>query len=82
MLARLAVEVTRLGDRRILVAADGVDGSGKSTFAVALAESLEGLGRPVILIRADSFLNLSQVVTGWAAGRQSASGWRATTIRR
>ncbi len=47
-----------------------------------LAESLEGLGRPVILIRADSFLNLSQVVTGWAAGRQSASGWRATTIRR
>ncbi len=34
---------------------DGVDGSGKSTFADGLAEVLRGLGRPVVRVSADDF---------------------------
>lgn len=44
---------------RILMAVDGVDGSGKSTFAADLASVIRT--RPVIVIHVDDFLNLRAV---------------------
>lgn len=59
LLRLLAREIDRLGAGRILVAIDGVDGSGKTTFAADLAAALTG--RPVIVIHVDDFLNLRAV---------------------
>ena len=59
LLRLLAREIDRLGAGRILVAVDGVDGSGKTTFAGHLAEAITG--RPVLLIHADDFLNVREV---------------------
>lgn len=44
-------------DRPTLVAVDGVDGSGKTTFAEALATAYSASGRPVTLVHLDDFLN-------------------------
>jgi uridine kinase len=41
-------------DRRALVGVDGVDGSGKTTFAARVAEALD---RPTVVIHLDDFLN-------------------------
>jgi uridine kinase len=46
------------GDRRVLVAVDGVDGAGKTTFADAL---LALLARPVVRASADDFLHRREV---------------------
>ncbi len=43
---------------RALVAVDGVDGSGKTTFAAALAERLRRQGRLSLVIHVDDFLRL------------------------
>jgi uridine kinase len=40
---------------RALVAVDGLDGSGKSQFARALAAACEAAGEPVVLLRVDDF---------------------------
>jgi len=64
-----------LGPGRRLVAVDGVDGSGKTTFAAQL--SAEVRDRPVIVIHADDFLNPSPV--RHAKGRDSPEGfWEDT----
>lgn len=57
---------------RRLVAVDGVDGSGKTTFAAALAARLRE-HRPVVLIHADDFLNPRAL--RYAKGRESPEGF-------
>lgn len=44
-------------DRPALVAVDGVDGSGKTTFASALAERYAAADRPCLVVHLDDFLH-------------------------
>lgn len=59
------------GDRRALVAVDGVGASGKTTFTARLAERVAT--RPVVVLHADDFLQPSAVRR--ARGRHSAEGF-------
>ncbi|MFF1251490.1 uridine kinase [Pseudarthrobacter sp. NPDC058329] len=64
-----------IGPGRRLVAIDGVDGSGKTTFAAKLVSGIRN--RPVAVIHADDFLNPS--VVRHAKGRASPEGfWKDT----
>lgn len=64
-----------VGPGRRLVAVDGVDGSGKTSFVERLV--LEIQNRPVIVVHADDFLNVSSV--RHARGRASPEGfWEDT----
>ncbi|WP_211096766.1 uridine kinase [Arthrobacter echini] len=57
------------------MAIDGVDGSGKTTFAAELAAGVQD--RPVVVIHADNFLNPSSI--RHARGRNSPEGfWKDT----
>lgn len=67
----VASELLSLNPGRRLVAVDGVDGSGKSTFASDLAAAVTC--RPVITISADDFLNLREV--RYRLGRTSPEGF-------
>lgn len=67
----LAMEIQALGPGRQLIAIDGVDGSGKSTFARYLAPELHA--RPVVTIHVDDFLNLREV--RHRRGRSSPEGF-------
>ena len=58
---------------RTLVAIDGVDGAGKTTFANELADLLRESGLEVIRISMDDYLNPQPV--RWAQGRDSAKGY-------
>ena len=58
-------------DRPVLVGVDGVDGSGKTTFAAALRERV--VGRPSTIIHLDDFLNPPHL--RHARGRDSAEGF-------
>ena len=62
----------RLGPGRRLVAVDGVDGSGKTTFAATLALHL-AQRRPTVLVHLDDYLNVAAV--RHARGRGSAEGF-------
>lgn len=67
--------VRTLGASGRLLAVDGVDGSGKTCFALGLAAAIQD--RPVIVIHADDFLNPSPV--RHARGRSSPKGfWEDT----
>lgn len=57
--------------RRALVAVDGVGGSGKTTFAAALADRVRS--RPVLVLHADDFFAPSEV--RHARGRHSPEGF-------
>lgn len=57
----------------VLMAVDGPDGSGKTTFAVQLAEELRRQGRDAVVIHADHFLNLSGI--RYRRGRRSPEGF-------
>lgn len=57
-------------DRRVIVAVDGVDGAGKTTFADALAGLVD---RPAVRASADDFLNPSAV--RYRRGRESPEGF-------
>ncbi len=59
MLRVLAAELLALAPQRQLIAIDGVDGSGKSTFANDLAAVIHD--RPVLIVHVDDFLNLQEV---------------------
>ena len=59
------------GQRRAMVGVDGVDGSGKSTFAEALARRVKT--RPVVLIHLDDFLNPASI--RHRRGRTSPEGF-------
>ena len=58
-------------DRAALVAVDGVDGSGKTTFAARLAAAYED--RPVVVVHEDDFLNPRRV--RYRLGRDSPEGF-------
>jgi uridine kinase len=62
----------RLGAGRRLVAIDGVDGSGKTSFASLLVSHIQQR-RPVVLIHTDAFLNPASV--RHARGRTSPEGY-------
>ncbi|MHA7248152.1 nucleoside/nucleotide kinase family protein [Arthrobacter tecti] len=61
------------GGGRVLVGVDGVDGSGKTTFADSLAALASRDGRAVIRIGLDNFLNASAV--RYRRGRDSPEGF-------
>lgn len=61
------------GTGRILIGIDGVDGSGKTTFADSLGQYLRGLGWPVIRIGLDDFHNPRSV--RYRRGRTSPEGF-------
>lgn len=51
------VSMTPVLDRPALVGVDGVDGSGKTTFAGALGSAYREAGRAVVVVHLDDFLN-------------------------
>jgi len=67
----VANEILGLNVARPLIAIDGVDGSGKSTFTEALSRHIVGM--PVIVIHADDFLHLKSV--RHCKGRNSPQGF-------
>lgn len=67
-----ADQVPRL-DRPALVAIDGVDGAGKTTFADELAEVLRARGREVVRASVDDFHHPRAI--RWQRGRTSAEGF-------
>jgi uridine kinase len=70
-LSRAATAIAGLPrDRRRLVAIDGLDGAGKTTFADRLAPRLD---RPVVRVREDDFLNPAAI--RHARGRESPDGF-------
>lgn len=69
----LAYEVPRRPEHFTLVGVDGVDGSGKTTFARALAIELQRLNAPVVLIHVDDFHNLR--AARYRLGRESPEGF-------
>ena len=71
VLRSLATEILALENERQLIAIDGVDGSGKSTFARDLAAVIHE--RPVLIIHADDFLNLREI--RHRRGRESPEGF-------
>lgn len=77
--AGLSWLVSRIRPRagRTLVAVDGVDGAGKSTFADDLAAELTDSGLTVIRVSLDDFLNPAEV--RHARGRTSPEGFIADT---
>lgn len=59
--------------RTVLIAVDGVDGSGKTTFAARLAVEYQRTGRPALLVHEDNFLNPRRV--RYRLGRDSPDGF-------
>ncbi len=64
---------TTLRDRPALVAVDGVDGSGKTTFAAALHGRYAAAGRPCLVVHLDDFFNPRAV--RYRLGRDSPQGF-------
>ena len=62
-----------VGGAGVRVGVDGVDGSGKTTFADALGEELRRRGRPVVRISADDFHHPRAV--RYRLGRHSPEGF-------
>ena len=78
MLSDVVAEVARLVPVHpgfVRVGVDGVDGAGKTTFADALAAYLQSLGRPVVRICEDDFLNPRAI--RYRLGRGSPEGYLA-----
>lgn len=69
----LSDRVSGAGAGRVLVAIDGADGSGKTTFADRLAQHMLGQGRDVLRISADDFH--STRADRYRRGRQSPTGY-------
>lgn len=60
-------------ERPVLVAVDGVDGSGKTTYAANLAETYQREGWPVQVVHLDDYLNPR--ATRYRLGRHSPEGY-------
>ncbi|HEV7173018.1 uridine kinase [Pedococcus sp.] len=74
LLERIAALVPEPGSEDcVLVAVDGVDGSGKTTFADELASCLGRAGRPTVRISADDFHQVR--ARRYRLGRSSAEGF-------
>lgn len=71
-LAPLVAAVPEPG-RPTLIAVDGVDGAGKTTFAARFAGALADRGRPVQVVHLDDFLNPREV--RYRSGRSSPEGY-------
>jgi uridine kinase len=56
-----------------VIAVDGVDGSGKTTFAGGLASAIEAAGRPAVIVHEDDFLAPREV--RYRLGRASPEGF-------
>ena len=69
---RLARAVVGLR-RPAVIAVDGVDGAGKTTFASHLAEAIERAGRPAVIVHEDDFLAPREV--RHRRGRHSPDGF-------
>lgn len=69
---RLAQDVVALR-RPAVIAVDGVDGSGKTTFANQLARAIDDAGRPAVVVHEDDFLAPRE--TRYRLGRQSPEGF-------
>lgn len=67
------VRTTPLLDRPVLIAVDGVDGSGKTTFAGQLAAEYTPQRRPAHVVHMDDFLNPR--VVRFRLGRDSPEGY-------
>ena len=67
------VAVTPFLGRPVLVAVDGVDGSGKTTFAARLQEGYRARGRAAQVIHLDDFLNPRAI--RYRRGPQSPEGY-------
>ncbi|GAA4929635.1 uridine kinase [Actinoplanes utahensis] len=72
-LAHVAARILALGDTGPRIAVDGVDGSGKTTFADRLAERVRSLGRPVVRISLDDFHHVRAI--RHRRGRDSPDGF-------
>lgn len=72
VLAAIVARTPRPG-RPALVAIDGVDGSGKTTFAAALSDAYAHTGRPALVVHEDDFLNPR--VLRYRLGRDSPEGY-------
>jgi uridine kinase len=59
--------------RPALTAVDGVDGSGKTTFASRLASAIETAGRPAVIVHEDDFLAPREI--RYRLGRDSPEGY-------
>jgi uridine kinase len=57
----------------VRVGIDGVDGSGKTTFANELSDVLQSLGRKVIRVSVDDFHNIREL--RYRRGRSSPEGF-------
>ncbi|MDQ2624681.1 MAG: hypothetical protein M3Y20_05925 [Actinomycetota bacterium] len=74
VLARIAGHIGPVPrDGAALIAVDGVDGSGKTTFAQALVEHLEGSGQRAVRVSIDSFHRPR--VERYRLGRSSPEGF-------
>jgi uridine kinase len=75
VLARVVRGVQRLqsAGKPLLIGVDGIDGSGKSTFADELAARLAKQGTPVVRSTVDSFHNPREV--RWSRGKSSPVGF-------
>jgi uridine kinase len=71
------VRSTPVLDRPVLVAVDGVDGSGKTTFAAQLADRYAELDRTAHVVHLDDFLNPRAV--RYRLGRDSPEGYFSDT---
>ncbi len=60
-------------ERPVLVAVDGVDGSGKTTFAERLRTAYEAVGRPAVVVHLDDFHHPRAV--RYRQGRDSPRGF-------
>lgn len=69
---QLAREVVALRHPAV-IAVDGVDGSGKTTFARHLAREIEVAGRPAVVVHEDDFL--APRITRYSLGRESPEGF-------
>lgn len=59
--------------RPAVIAVDGVDGSGKTTFASRLALAIEAAGRPAVVVHEDDFLAPREV--RYRLGQESPEGY-------
>jgi uridine kinase len=59
--------------RPAVVAVDGVDGSGKTTFASRLSSAIDRAGRPTVIVHEDDFLAPRDV--RYRLGRESPEGF-------
>lgn len=72
------VAATPSPGRAVLVAVDGVDGSGKTTFADRLAAAYDDAGLRAVTVHADDFLNPKSV--RYRLGRSSPEGFFLDSI--